>query len=76
VDLPSGLARLRRIPRDRVAVLESGIRSHEDVSAAVASGATAILVGETLMRAADPATAVRELLDTTPSAELERGARA
>jgi indole-3-glycerol phosphate synthase len=76
VDVPPALARLRRIPRDRVAVLESGIRSHDDVAAAVASGTTAILVGETLMRAADPASAVRELLGTRTSAELDRRARA
>jgi len=78
VDVPSALARLRRIPRERVAVLESGIRSPEDVSAAVASGATAVLVGETLMRAADPASAVRELIGASAStgAELERRARA
>jgi indole-3-glycerol phosphate synthase len=76
VDVPPAVARLRRIPRDRVAVLESGIRSHDDVAAAVASGATAILVGETLMRAADAASAVRDLLGTSTSAELERRARA
>ncbi len=76
VDVPSALGRLRRIPRDRVAVLESGIRSPDDVPAAVASGATAVLVGETLMRANDPASAVGDLLGGSASAELERRARA
>jgi indole-3-glycerol phosphate synthase len=62
VDVPAALTRLGRIQRDRVAVLESGIRSRDDVERAVAAGASAILVGETLMRAADPAASIRELL--------------
>jgi indole-3-glycerol phosphate synthase len=61
VDGRGALARLRRIPDDRVAVLESGISSREDVRAAVEAGASAILVGEALMRAADPGAALREL---------------
>jgi indole-3-glycerol phosphate synthase len=62
VDLPGALARLARIDRGRLAVCESGIRSHEDVGAAVEAGASAILVGETLMRAAEPGAMVRELI--------------
>ena len=62
VDVPAALDRVRRVPQDRVAVLESGIATRADVDAAVAAGASAILVGETLMRAADPARAVRKLL--------------
>jgi indole-3-glycerol phosphate synthase len=62
VDGARALERLRRVPADRVAVLESGIRSRADVVAAVDAGATAILVGETLMRAGDPAAAIRELV--------------
>jgi indole-3-glycerol phosphate synthase len=62
VDVPAALDRLRRVPDDRVAVLESGIATRADVDAAVDAGASAILVGETLMRADDPARAVRKLL--------------
>jgi indole-3-glycerol phosphate synthase len=62
VDVEAALARLRRIPDDRIAVAESGIRTRTDVSRAVDAGASAILVGETLMRASDPADAVRALL--------------
>jgi indole-3-glycerol phosphate synthase len=61
VDGPSALTRLGRIPGDRVAVIESGISTREDVRAAVDAGASAILVGEALMRAADPGAALREL---------------
>lgn len=62
VDMDAALARLRRVPGDRVAVLESGISAHADVVAAVEAGASAILVGEALMRAADPAAAIRLLI--------------
>lgn len=44
-----------------VLVAESGIRSRADVRAAAAAGADAVLVGERLMRAADPAAALAEL---------------
>jgi len=62
VDVPAALGRLARIGGDRVAVLESGIRTRADVSGAVAAGASAILVGETLMRAPDPGAAIHELI--------------
>jgi indole-3-glycerol phosphate synthase len=62
VDVEAALARIRRIPRDRIGVAESGIRTREDVTRAVDAGASAILVGETLMRAGDPAAAARALL--------------
>jgi indole-3-glycerol phosphate synthase len=51
------------LPGGAVLVAESGIRGRADVEAAAAAGADAVLVGETLVRAADPAGAVRELLD-------------
>ena len=62
VDVPAALVRLARIDGDRVSVLESGIRTRADVEAAASVGASAILVGETLMRAADPGAALRELI--------------
>jgi indole-3-glycerol phosphate synthase len=62
VDSASALDRLARIPPDRLAVMESGIRDRADVEAAVDAGASAILVGEALMRASDPRAAVRELI--------------
>jgi indole-3-glycerol phosphate synthase len=62
VDTDAALARLRRIPSDRVAVLESGVSTRGHVVAAVDAGASAILVGEALMRAHDPGAAVRHLI--------------
>jgi indole-3-glycerol phosphate synthase len=62
VDVEAALARLRRVPSDRVAVLESGISTRAHVVAAADAGASAILVGEALMRAADPGAAIRHLV--------------
>ena len=50
------------IPADRVLVAESGIRAQSDVARLRAAAIDAILVGETLMRAPDPAAALRGLL--------------
>ncbi len=50
-----------RVPADRIIVAESGIRDAADVARLRAAGVDAMLVGETLMRAPDPAAALREL---------------
>jgi indole-3-glycerol phosphate synthase len=62
VDRDRALALAARVPRHRVLVLESGVRTREDVVRAEAAGAHAVLVGEALMRSPDPEAAVRELL--------------
>ena len=62
VDLDAALALAGSVPPGRVVVVESGLRSREDVLRAERAGAHAVLVGEALMRSADPAAAVRELL--------------
>jgi indole-3-glycerol phosphate synthase len=55
--------RLRaKVPADRVVVAESGIRDAADVARLRAAGVDAMLVGETLMRAPDPAAALRALV--------------
>ncbi|HKB18296.1 MAG TPA: indole-3-glycerol phosphate synthase TrpC [Candidatus Dormibacteraeota bacterium] len=54
--------RLRKlVPREVVLVAESGIHSAADARRMREAGADAILVGEALMRAADPAAVIREL---------------
>jgi indole-3-glycerol phosphate synthase len=55
--------RLRpQVPPDKIVVAESGIRDAADVARLRAAGIDAMLVGETLMRAPDPAAALRILL--------------
>jgi indole-3-glycerol phosphate synthase len=61
VDIAAALRRVRMIPDGRIAVLESGIASRADIEAAVEAGASAVLVGEALMRAADPAALIDEM---------------
>jgi indole-3-glycerol phosphate synthase len=62
VDLDRGLDLVGRVPSDRARVLESGVTSRDDVARAEAAGADAVLVGEALMRSAEPAARIRELL--------------
>jgi indole-3-glycerol phosphate synthase len=51
-----------KVPRDRILVAESGIASTEDLERMNRAGASAFLVGETLMRQMDVAEATRALL--------------
>jgi indole-3-glycerol phosphate synthase len=61
VDADRALRLVSKIPKDRIAVLESGISTREHVELALAAGARAVLVGEALMRAPDPGAALRRL---------------
>jgi indole-3-glycerol phosphate synthase len=62
VDL-NAFGRLRpMVPDDVVAVAESGVRSAQDVQRLGEMGADAVLVGEALVTAEDPAARVRELV--------------
>jgi len=61
IDVP-GMARLGALlPRSVVRVAESGIKTRADVEILAAAGYGAFLVGETLLRAEDPARTLREL---------------
>ena len=62
VDASAFAQLLPLIPTDVVRVAESGISKRSEVEFAQNNGATAILVGEALVRSADPILAMRELL--------------
>ena len=53
---------VEKIPDDCLAVAESGLRTHADLEALRSAGFDAFLIGEHLMLAPDPGTALRELL--------------
>jgi indole-3-glycerol phosphate synthase len=53
------------IPKGRLVVAESGIKTAADVEHLRGAGINAILVGESLMRAPDPGNALRGLLSST-----------
>jgi indole-3-glycerol phosphate synthase len=61
VSLDTTIGLLWRIPSDRVVVTESGILAPDDVARMRAHGVHAFLVGEALMRAADPGAALAAL---------------
>jgi indole-3-glycerol phosphate synthase len=62
IDRRAQLELVDRAPRERVVVAESGIASRAQAAAAELAGADAVLVGSSLMQAAEPATKLRDLL--------------
>lgn len=64
VDKAAARACIARIPRDRVAVFMSGVRSEDDFRDVAEGRADAVLIGEGLMRAEDPGARLAELLRT------------
>lgn len=62
VRIETSLELIEEIPDSCVAVSESGLRTHEDLARLRRAGFDAFLVGEHLMRAADPAAPLRELI--------------
>lgn len=65
-----------RIPTDRLIVGESGISRNEDLHRLSAAGVRAFLVGESLIREADVAHAVRSLLRSDDSGAAQSPAHA
>ena len=63
VSLETTLRLLRYLPEGITRVSESGIETADDVQRLHAAGVDALLVGETLMRAADPVAVVRQWMD-------------
>jgi indole-3-glycerol phosphate synthase len=62
VDLATTVELAPRVPAGRLLVAESGLYGHADLIRMRQAGARAFLVGESLMREADVATATRRLL--------------
>jgi indole-3-glycerol phosphate synthase/phosphoribosylanthranilate isomerase len=62
IDRGAQLALLAQAPRDRVVIAESAIETRAQGAAAELTGASAILVGSTLMRAREPGAKLAELV--------------
>ena len=63
---------IETIPDDRIAVSESGLNTRADLVRLRAAGFDAFLVGETVMKAADPGDALRALLADEATAGAKR----
>lgn len=59
--LETTLELMKRVPKDRIVITESGILAQADVARMRAAGVGAFLVGEALMRASDPGAALSGL---------------
>jgi indole-3-glycerol phosphate synthase len=67
VRLDTSLELVERIPAAMVRVTESGIGTAADIARLQQAGFNAFLIGESLMRQADPGAALAELLTGTPA---------
>jgi indole-3-glycerol phosphate synthase len=65
VRIETSLDLIREIPDHCIAVSESGLHSREDLTRLRDSGFDAFLIGEDLMKSADPALRLRELIGTS-----------
>ena len=61
VSLETSLSLAREAPSEALLISESGLNNAADVQRLYAAGYRGFLIGETLMRAADPEAACREL---------------
>lgn len=61
VDIHNSIRYRRLVPADIPFVSESGIRTAEDIAELAENQVNGVLIGETLMRAADPAAALQEM---------------
>ena len=75
VRVETSLELIEMIPQDCIAVSESGLRSTEDLRQLRAAGFDAFLIGESLMREADPGAALQRLIDAVsrPGSDLGVG---
>lgn len=70
VTLDTSLRLAERIPADMIRVSESGIFTHADIVRLQDAGYQAFLVGESLMKSANPAAALKSLLGDAHATDL------
>ena len=64
VDIERTFELVQQIPEGSTVIAESGIQARDEIARLEQAGVDAVLVGETLMRASDPAAACRALIGT------------
>jgi indole-3-glycerol phosphate synthase len=73
IDPETSLRLLPLIPREIVAIAESGVKSLADISRLATAGADAVLIGSELSGSADPEAAVRALTGVARTAGARKG---
>ena len=73
VRVETSLGLIELIPDDRIAVSESGLRSAEDLRKLRSAGFDAFLIGESLMREAEPGAALGRLIGNFPDPAADSG---
>jgi len=63
VDINNGAKLISQIPKEKVIIAESGIKTFDDVSMLQEAGANAVLIGETFMKEKDIAKKVKEVMN-------------
>jgi len=63
VSLDTAMSIIETVPQDKTIVIESGIKTHEDVKKFVNKGVNTFLVGEALMRTSNIIPALKELIN-------------
>jgi indole-3-glycerol phosphate synthase len=63
VDLAVSERLIPQIPKDKIIVAESGIKTREDVKRLKALGANAVLIGEALLKAPDIRAKIKEIME-------------
>ena len=72
VSIESTLRLAPRIPKNRIVVSESGLKSHGDLARLADRGVRCFLIGESVMRQSDVSAAVRGLLTGNGSGDPEK----
>jgi len=63
VDLKVSEKLIPKIPKDKVIVSESGIKTHDDIKRLKDAGAHAVLIGETFLQAKDISAKIKEVMN-------------
>ena len=63
VDIKTTERLIKRIPKDKIIVSESGIKTSEDVKFLKSLGVNAVLIGEAFMQAEDITAKIKEMMD-------------
>jgi len=62
VDLNTGFKMLDEMPKGKITVVESGIKTFDEINSFISAGANAFLIGETIINSPNPCNKLKELL--------------